>query len=392
MDDTRFDHLTKSIAGATSRRQLLRGLIGSIGAGAFLATHRKSGEAAVRPKTPTPTPLRCPGKQIVVGGKCACPSGFDKCGAECCPHGSAVCCDNACCYGQCYGEELCCPGVYCEAGGCCGVGQDCCADSGCCDGVCYHDAADGRELCCSADRYCAPSGECCDAGSDCCGSDGCCAGQCYNASDGRERCCPTGTATLCGPDCCLNETEVCCEGADGSTACVPIEIGCNPPEECSNDEDCGIGRQCCAGVCAYCCNDGDCNQCQTCQGGTCTPPTANPCGGDLCCENLCCFVSFDVPGVCCAETDKWGNSFKRCCAGPTCGYQCCDDDDCVSPDRCVDGRCVECVVAEQCGFGPDSLGPLCCDNTCYEGDCCITSDCQPGETCVANVCTPINGG
>ncbi|MCA9861047.1 MAG: hypothetical protein KC438_15065, partial [Thermomicrobiales bacterium] len=98
-----------------SRRALIKGLLGIGGAAVVgtVATH--DGEAARRP-TPTPKPISCPGQQQWNGAACVCPAGTDKCGPDCCPWGEATCCGNACCYGQCYGEEVCCPSptIYCD--------------------------------------------------------------------------------------------------------------------------------------------------------------------------------------------------------------------------------------------------------------------------------------
>jgi hypothetical protein len=397
MDQRRFDQIAWSFAAGSNRRQLLRGLLGLGGAAVVGTVVSGKADAARRLDNPTPAPVRCPGRQIVVNGTCTCPTGFDACGPDCCPQGSAVCCDNACCYGTCYGEELCCTGVYCEAGGCCGAGQVCCADSGCCDGVCYRDPATGQELCCATDRYCAASGDCCGDGAACCTNDGCCQGECYNDSQGANRCCPSGSGAVCGNECCAPAAQVCCEQADGARYCAPIEVGCGEPE-CQADMDCGIGKRCCNGVCARCCNDDDCLECQACVAGNCSPNTAHPCG-DICCdtqvEGVCCIHDGYTTGICCPLEDAYGNEFERCCGqipgNLSCGYPCCDNEDCGFSNYCLEGRCVDCLEASQCSLSQGSLGQLCCDNTCYEGDCCTSGECRPGEQCLGNVCRPVTG-
>src|SRR6188472_2835873 len=125
MDDRRFDALVRSLASGHSRRTVLKGLLG-LGGLAATGAAQHTAEAARRPTTPTPVP-RCPGNQTWNGSACICPGTLSKCGPACCnesvPRGDAAhseCCDNACCHGECYGEELCCPTgqVVCD-GNCC---------------------------------------------------------------------------------------------------------------------------------------------------------------------------------------------------------------------------------------------------------------------------------
>src|SRR5690606_39935265 len=109
------------------------GLLG-LGGAAVAGSTVLDTEAARRP-APTPRPPSCPGQQTWNGSECVCPAGSDTCGPDCCPTGVAQCCDQACCYGVCYGEELCCPtgGEFCPVTGgeCCPEGWTCCPDYGC---------------------------------------------------------------------------------------------------------------------------------------------------------------------------------------------------------------------------------------------------------------------
>src|SRR5262245_47836891 len=104
MDDRRFDVFVRMLASGHSRRQFVKGLFGFGSATvAGVAVGQGTSEAARRPvSTPTPVPT-CPGSQTWNGSACVCQSGVP-CGPDCCD-GSAQCCDNACCYGTCYGEE-----------------------------------------------------------------------------------------------------------------------------------------------------------------------------------------------------------------------------------------------------------------------------------------------
>jgi hypothetical protein len=132
MEDRRFDALARALASGSSRRQLLKGVLGlggvSFGAAAMVSTGTRESEAARRP-TPTPRPVKCPGRQVPVDGVCRCPDGYTKCGPDCCPDGKAECCDNACCYGTCYGEELCCPTEHLVCEGECVA--ECCTSLDC---------------------------------------------------------------------------------------------------------------------------------------------------------------------------------------------------------------------------------------------------------------------
>lgn len=411
MDGNQFDQLTRMFGRGGSRRGFLKGLLGFGGAAATSVVVRESDTQAARRPAPSPTPVRCPGTQTWNGSACVCPGGSANCGPDCCPNGQAECCDNACCYGTCYDEELCCPSprVYCEAGGCCPDGEDCCANEGCCQGVCYANAQ-GQAVCCRAG-----SGEVC--GADCCPTS---THQCCASADGSLRCVPNGEA-CCAVDADCNQTcsscqgdcqvcgpagvcvpDLCCQTVcvPGCSVCNPLTGGCDAIADCCvADTDCGISAKCCAGACVDdCCDDTDCIECQTCVDGSCVPPFAHPCG-DLCCDG-------DVNGVCCIQSgsDSGGacGFGQHCCVDATgqafWAAECCDDSDCRSPQPfCLNGVCVDCLVAEHCPLYPDSLGRVCCDNVCYVEqsgccDCCGDSDCQVGETCVAHVCTPIVGG
>jgi hypothetical protein len=123
---SQFDRLTRGLATGASRRSVLKGLLGLGG----VAVSVDRAEAARRP-TPTPKPPSCPGQQHWEDGACVCPDGSDKCGPACCPTGQAECCDNACCYGECYGEELCCPTGSTVCDGVCLDSDQCCSDADC---------------------------------------------------------------------------------------------------------------------------------------------------------------------------------------------------------------------------------------------------------------------
>jgi len=132
LDDRRFDSLVKSLAVGSSRRSLLKGLLGLSGAVAAGGLAERTAEAARRGSTPTPTPVSCPGNQIASNGVCSCPNGLSKCGAECCnPSGigaahSECCNDNEpCTTDLCNGDGTCSNVYDCQNAGCCPEGWGC---------------------------------------------------------------------------------------------------------------------------------------------------------------------------------------------------------------------------------------------------------------------------
>jgi hypothetical protein len=253
MDDRRFDAIAKSLAAGTSRRSLLKGILGLGGAAAVgsLGLERES-EAARRP-TPTPSVRNCPAGQVWNGRTCVCLAG-PTCGAECCGVGG-TCCDGACCYGVCFGEELCCPSSseYCpSAGECCPPGRRCCPDYGCLlPGQCCTIDDCATDICatliCNAQHICEYTVNC--------------------TLGGAENCC--GPGQVC-PDhgfCC---TPTCASGSCGS------DNGCEGVCSCTEDKICDLGScvcpsgtmQCSDGVCRPCCvYDNQSVECATTQGG-----------------------------------------------------------------------------------------------------------------------------
>ncbi len=142
MDSSRFDSIARSLGRGLSRREALKAALG-FGSAALVGTKLAPETEAARRPTPTPKPIVCPYPKVLSGGQCVCPVGTDACGPDCCPP-DAECFDNACCFGACYGEELCCPSgsFVCDdqcrpffEGACC-VDSNCDSNQICSDGVC----------------------------------------------------------------------------------------------------------------------------------------------------------------------------------------------------------------------------------------------------------------
>lgn len=190
MDDSRFDSIARSLAPGMSRRTVSKALGAMVGS-AVAGLGGGAVDAARRP-APTPNPVRCPGQQVWNGQQCVCQVG-EACGPECCPL-EAQCCDNVCCYGVCYGEELCCPSsqAWCPVSGeCCSEGWSCCPEFGCvAPGSCCNDADCPQETCaastCLENHTCGEPIWNCNLGGSaaCCGDDAVCQadGSCSPAS------------------------------------------------------------------------------------------------------------------------------------------------------------------------------------------------------------------
>ena len=286
-----------------------------------------------------------------VNGVCTCPAGLSKCGPDCC-NPTAVgashseCCDNACCFGYCYGEELCCefPREFCPiTGECCASGVDCCANDGCCpNGACV--TSQGAERCCPSDQYCPgdvrAADLCCPAGSLCCGA-GTAGRLCVDPAVGgccQDSDCPAvGTACgACVDHQCVASPCGACEAcfAGECVECVLAGYGC-----CNNDD-----------VCVECCSSEQCGPYFDCDLYICEPCEVEgrvPCGEPPCIEGP-------------------GNRFNCCCEA--CGT----DADCGSCQVCFEGGCRNC----------EEVGLECFGGTC--GECGSSEDAAPISTATAS--------
>lgn len=347
MDGGRFDSLARALAAGGSRRQVLKGLLG-LGGAAVVGSSVLEGDAsaAVRP-TPTPKPLKCPGKQIPVGGKCTCPNGLSTCGPDCCnPGGTGAshseCCDNACCRGTCYGEEQCCPYPrhYCPVSGqCCPEGWTCCPDFGCIspDQCCTADDCPDRacvSAVCNAQHRCDYVDNC-TAGTDCCDAAACYRGNCQ----GDGTCgaptpdCRTGT-DCCAGGTCLQDSGECCIPGTCAELVAPyscpsaVDDGCGGTIDCSGA--CPAGWQCDPfglqpGVCF--------NRTKTCEFAYCEEDNLGRC----------------LDGFCYRRLDGSLGCFSTVVSGGFCGY-CTSQGGCQSSGTClIDG--IECT---DCGGGAGS--------------------------------------
>lgn len=425
MDGHRFDALVRSFASGASRRGVLKGLLG-LGAGAVAGGPLLEGEAARRP-TPTPRPVTCSPPKVASGGQCVCAGGSTPCGPDCCPNGQAECCDNACCYGECFGEELCCPTgrTFCAASGeCCPDGWRCCPDFGCippggcceigeCETRACHQTACGPNRTCDYTFDCGRDDECCPddlCSEGWCQDNGACAVSDFDCRvSGGEVCCG-GNQCLSDGSCCLNEycqiTGECCgefERCCPGYGCIPSD-GCCEISECEERDcfsivcdlelgcmptrDCREGDNCCPdpGGCyrAVCLEDGSCGEpAYDCTRGTdenpCCPPSTvcRPDGEcvDVVCDcredDDCCPNDLECYAAVCQEDGTCGEPEPDCR-----GWD--DEVCCGAGTYCLpDGRCgCDCRRDPECC--PDLL---CRAATCNEDGSCggYEFDCMAGD-------------
>lgn len=366
VDDRRFDSLIRSLGAGASRRSVFKGLLGLGGAVAGGIMLDERGEAARRP-APAPKPVSCPGRQVSTNGQCACPPATPhKCGPDCCtgtsndpyprPPTHTECCDNACCDGSCYGEELCCP-TNPRAG----------------------EMPPTHQLCQSADYGI----ECCPYDHDCCSVDGCCATDCYGGSDGASFCCPAADICRGGSqtaDSCCTGTTSCCGDGTNDNVCLDLS------------ED------------GACCSVSNCPPNNTCEHNRCVPPPCNPeCDStQTCIDNEClCKPGFKTGDPCapCEPGSYSDTSGASSCA--TCelnSYQ--DQSGQTSCLPCAEGYytedtgatvCLECNCAlgtmpSICGCGSSLCSPGYAPNNGMCMPCAVGSASLDGTTCVA--CPP----
>ena len=433
MDDRRFDSLAKSLASGASRRSVLKGILG-LGGAALAGGMLMDGEAEAARRGPkSPKPPTCPGQQSWNDTRCVCPDGLSQCnpngGPDCCNSGVtpgspgySECCDNACCQGTCYGEELCCPTNYgpgeqppthqvCDGPNgkeCCPSDYDCCLIDGCCETICYGGSV-GASYCCARDNFC-PGGDesedvCCTGGTTCCGA-GTNANACVDLGS-ENACCTDGDCDGC-QHC---DESTCVDGCRDGNACCGT-VGCCPELQCNDAAD-------------ICCSEGS-FACGTTEGNQCCDSQT-----EQCCEGVCVELSEDCPSTCepncdCADPSNdglgcnggldAGGGVCACgyCAVPLEGCPCgCEgDSECV---RCAGngvcetynqgGSCNDgaglcdgewCNPPATCSIDQDCSSNNCCNGTCIAANaCCDADDCLlEVDACVVagiNICLCIDG-
>jgi hypothetical protein len=272
MENRRFDAVTRAFAADSNRRRLLKGLLGLGATGLGVVVAQDETDAARRP-TPTPKPISCPGRQHPVDGICTCPADAPfVCGPDCCTGQAgdppspthSECCDNACCFGTCYGEEHCCPypQVFCEtAGECCDIGQSCVPGGSCCTPLtcaqaifpftCPAEVEDGCGNVIDCSDAC-PAGWACDITGE---YPGLCINQTTDCSNGQSTCFRPPVLGTCD-----NLRGTCHATPDGGHVCISHGVGADCGY-CSSNADCPSGEVCVSDLFCEFCPPGSGNGC-----------------------------------------------------------------------------------------------------------------------------------
>ena len=349
MQDWRFDELTRSLGTATSRRQILKGLLGGVAA---TLVGRKVPPTSAAPwtfpwvggnpfgsRTATCSPAACEKRAAADMQTC-----FKVCNKEACSpnwfgalFGSGSGSPDVCrgCRATCginYAVAI----QECRARGCSGSEQ-------CCDDICTDLGFDANN--------CGACGHACPEGADC--------------SNGECQC--PDDLTKCGEDCIDTQSN-----HDNCGACGHACTGC---ETCVNGQCssiCGETAVCCNDQCVPLCTGGSAPNPQTCECDACSGQLNGvECGqGHFCCQEQC--ANSD-----CASNKDFSYDTCSCECTATCpDGRLQDPESCECQDLCANVTCDECQS---------------CDPT--SGECVQTEDgsvCSSG-TCCAGVCTEDGG-
>jgi hypothetical protein len=367
MDGQQFDRWARTIAAASSRRGLLKSLVGAVAGGLFAARTEEAAARSCRRGDPDGTPCGgcgvCKNNVCVVdptfvcGGclqcdprRLTCRPNDDRCTAceRCESDGTCknLKCKEKCCNHRCIPKDACCKHADCGECGLCDrgrcrndpakIGQKCgssgcevCTNRGCANQIDNAGCFDRDGLCCD--------GVCCPSGQSCCGRT-CCAGVCVDGiccafgsaftAAGTELCCPFG------PPCGEGNAARCC--GENQHCCESSGLCCDAGQECCGTTCCSAGQHCCDGQCQV--EDCSCGaEERRCPDGRCCD-RQEFCTTDVCCNlataQPCCkeldFLTGECAGPCCPyETEQcWGNEAETdfwCCPKGLPGYKdgCC---------------------------------------------------------------------
>jgi hypothetical protein len=375
MQDWRFDDLTRTLGSVTSRRGVLKGLLGGLGA-AVLGRALPSRDAEAASGCSSPEYQTCMDNASDQYGElksqCSTTDGPPIGGSICLllatatyARATARCRQR---FANCPPGEQCVNNRCCRPGNCCQAGEVSCPGPG-------------------------PTATCCPAGSTCCAA-GCCAADntccleidtsgfagffnpsasqvCADLQTNPKHC--GNCRTNCGDQPCTHGHCGCGECArwdENTRQCVPINDG----GECD-------GGTCCKGTCIPACPGGQppdpttC-QCHVCQnqidGAACDATNVNL----ACCHEQC-------VNIACPSGKTWSFQTCSCQCSATCPPgQLQDPETCQCQDLCQHVTCGTCQTCDP--TSGDCVQAA--DNTdCGNGNICCQGACVAGPTC-SGVC------
>ena len=369
MEERRFDELTRTLGRATSRRGVLKGLLGGLAAVWVGKTSNPAAAHASLQRTANN------GSRVESVGGCSvaqCIDDADKtfrqeyqaCGANGSP--GAALCVVAALFQRRSNEQSCrksgCFLGYCSNGVCCIDGT-----VGC-NGNCV-DLASDPQNCGSCGHACDPGAECSGGQCGCTDNQTNCDGHCIDTQNDHDNCGSCGHACtgceICATGQCSSictEDAPCCNDHCVSTQCDPprvfdptaCECVCPPGNQCG-DACCTDGQECCNGQCFDPCLDNAPRDPSTCQCG---------CGNGTVCGTECCAYSDECCNDQCVTVCPPGQQRDPstcacvCSAGEVCGPFCCSSDKVCCPDALTGMSCRDPdPVCSGCTY---SCGDICC--------------------------------
>ena len=293
MEERRFDDLTRALGKATSRRGVLKGLLG--GAFGLIAFQAREPRAIAAPAYPgVPCDVRSCDARAESWYATDCIK--ETCGKSF-RAGQFGFCALSCWFAWRQRRNYCRDSQGCDLGNLCSNGLCCDREYTNCDGQCSDTSSDSSN-CGACGNQCLDSGPCVNS-------------VCQTCLTGQTLCTGPYDHACCGPQ------EECQISSNGSAECIPScdtcwvydesEHSCLPTED---GTECGSGLICQSGQCVTACPD----LCSVYQNGQCVPaPNGTPCVADTgttyeCCNGEC-YHPVGVP--CCAPDVE------------TCGDTCC---------------------------------------------------------------------
>jgi hypothetical protein len=376
MQERRFDELTRTLGRATSRRGVLKGLLGGVAAVLL-------------------------GRSIEAPGAAAAGCSVAACKAE--AYRQWVAYDQALCNNLCHDRMMFVACVGCRMNTSqvlqmwqheCDTGDGClrAANQVCCNGSCANVASDPNN--CGSCGHACESGSACKFGQcECADPNTMCDDHCVNTQSDHDNCGECGHKCSGCEMCALGECvsictddAPCCNDQCVSTKCdPPKEFDSNtcscvcPPANVCGTNCCTDGQECCNGQCYDRCLDDAPRDPTTCE---CTCSDGIQCGTECCSYNDVCCNDHCVPSCPYPQHLDPTTCQCTCDSGEACGPFCCSEDKVCCPDtltgmscRDADANCPSCTYT--CGDICCGQYEFCCRAADYSYHCVQNS----GDTC-----------